>query len=201
MRKRRPSHAKCANEEPAPSLSRGSLHSDCSAKFTFLPRTAARRFIPARYKLSSRPELPIPEGDAKRSGGTCCLLRATNCHHCKLSSLQIVIPTGASHPQRGCEAEWRDLLSPASDSENSRSSVTHLSPSFGLSGAVPPLGTGCQTRNGGSSRRSRSESARALGTFRPQSTRLLSPRWGSSVLVFPFPTASAVGCILTPLRG
>jgi hypothetical protein len=36
-------------------------------------------------------------------------------------------------------------------------------PSFGLSGAVPPLGMGCQTRNAGSSRRSRSESTRALG--------------------------------------
>ena len=28
-------------------------------------------------------------------------------------SRRIVIPTGASHPQRGWEAEWRDLLFPA----------------------------------------------------------------------------------------
>jgi hypothetical protein len=45
-------------------------------------------------------------------------------------------------------------------------------PSFGLSGAVPPLGIGCQKRNG-NNRRSRSKSARALGIgSAPQSTRL-----------------------------
>jgi hypothetical protein len=30
----------------------------------------------------------------------------------KLSSLKIVIPTGASHSRREWEAEWRDLLFP-----------------------------------------------------------------------------------------
>jgi hypothetical protein len=40
------------------------------------------------------------------------------------------------------------------------------------------------------------------GVKRPSWMRsILSPRWGCSILVFTFPTACAVGCILTPLRG
>ena len=50
-------------------------------------------------------------------------------------------------------------------------------PSFGLSGAVPPPGMGGQTRNGGSSRRSRSESAPgAWKRFGPRAQAYITPR-------------------------